>query len=265
MADLFLKQSKQYSEGRPDYPDQLFHFISSHTPSHDLAWDVGTGTGQAAKSLAKAYKNVIATDTSPKQLEYAEKLSNITYQCTPQTMSISDIHNCIGSESTFDLITIAQAMHWFHLPTFYNHVNHLLKKPAGAIAAWCYTLPEVNPAVDKLLNRFYNNDVGPYWESARTLVDEKYKTIDFPFDPVDGLESNGPFRFNSEKVMDLDKYIVYLKSWSAYHTAKGKGVELLTENLIQDFKKAWDGEDGQTQKIVVFPIYLRFGKVGSAN
>jgi len=51
MAKLFLKQAKQYADARPSYPPQLFQFIASKTPSHYLAWDVGTGSGQAAKSV----------------------------------------------------------------------------------------------------------------------------------------------------------------------------------------------------------------------
>lgn len=51
MAELFIKQAKQYSETRPTYPEEVFQFIASKTPSHDLVWDVGTGSGQAAKSV----------------------------------------------------------------------------------------------------------------------------------------------------------------------------------------------------------------------
>ncbi|KAK6127220.1 hypothetical protein DH2020_039019 [Rehmannia glutinosa] len=264
MANLFIKQAKQYFVGRPSYPQELFHFIASKTPSHDLAWDVGTGSGQAAISLANIYKNVIATDTSPKQLEFAAKLPNIKYKCTSPNMSMSELQQNIGSESSVDLVTIAQAMHWFDLPKFYQQVKWVLKKPNGVIAAWCYTVPEVNPSVDSLFQRFYTIDAGPYWESPRRFVDEKYETIDFPFQPVDGLEHNGPFRFNSEKVMDFEGYFTYLKSWSAYQTAKGKGVELLTDKVVEDFKRAWN-EDGKIEKIVIFPVYLRIGKVGSSN
>ncbi|KAL7092939.1 hypothetical protein ACP275_11G012500 [Erythranthe tilingii] len=263
MADLFIKQAKQYSEGRPTYPQQLFDFVASNTPSHDLAWDVGTGTGQAAQSLANYYKNVIATDTSPKQLEFAAKLPNITYRCTSATMSADELREKVGSESSFDLVTIAQAMHWFDLPTFYQQVKWVLKKPDGVIAAWCYTTPEVNPSVDSLFQIFYTVGAGPYWEPARKLVDQKYETIDFPFEPIDGLEHNGPFRFNSEKEMDLEGYFTYLRSWSAYQTAREKGVELLTDSVVEDFTRAWN-EDGKLQKTVTYPVYLRIGKVGSS-
>lgn len=52
MADqLFIKQAKQYAEVRPSYPAELFQFMASKTPDHDLVWDVGTGSGQAAKPV----------------------------------------------------------------------------------------------------------------------------------------------------------------------------------------------------------------------
>lgn len=264
MAKLFVKQAKQYAEGRPSYPQQLFDFIAKHTPSHHLAWDVGTGTGQAALSLAAIYKNVVATDTSPNQLELAAKLPNITYHRTSAVVSMEELENKIGSQSTCDLVTVAQAMHWFDLETFYHRVKWLLKKPDGVIAAWCYTTPEVNPTVDAVFQRFYTIDSGPYWDAARKLVEQKYETIDFPFEPVVGLEHTGPFRFNTEKMMDLEGYFTYLRSWSAYQTAKEAGVELLTEDVVERVTKAWL-EDGVSQKTVVYPIYLRIGKTGFSD
>ena len=58
MAELFIKQAEQYAEGRPSYPQQLFEFIASKTPSHDLAWDAGTGSGQAARSVSSFLPSV---------------------------------------------------------------------------------------------------------------------------------------------------------------------------------------------------------------
>ena len=52
MAELFINQAENYADGRPSYPQELFQFIASKTPSHDLAWDVGTGNGQAAQSVS---------------------------------------------------------------------------------------------------------------------------------------------------------------------------------------------------------------------
>ncbi|KAI9160644.1 hypothetical protein LWI28_010232 [Acer negundo] len=262
MAKLFIKQAKQYAETRPSYPPQLFQFIASKTPLHDLAWDVGTGNGQAAQSLAGIYKNVIATDTSPKQLEFATKLPNIKYQVTPPIMSSSELEQIVAAQASLDLVTVAQALHWLDLPKFYKDVKWVLKKPHGVIATWCYTVPQVNNSVDSVFVPFYRINAEPYWEPPRKLVDDKYTNIDFPFEPVDGTDNTGPFEYVIEKSMDLESYFTYLRSWSAYQTAKDKGVELLTDDVIDNFKRAWN-EDGQGQKVVRYPVYLRIGRVGN--
>ncbi|KAK7396182.1 hypothetical protein VNO78_17000 [Psophocarpus tetragonolobus] len=261
MAELFVKQAKQYADARPNYPPQLFQFIASKTPSHNLVWDVGTGSGQAAKSLAGMYEAVIATDASEKQLEFAVKLSNVRYQHTPSTMTMAELEQMVAHQGTIDLVTIAQSLHWFDLKTFYEQVKWVLKKPHGVIAAWCYYLPRVSDAVDKVFDQFYSIDSRPYWDPARKLVDDIYRSIEFPFEPVDGVDHTGPFEFVTEVVMDLDDFMTYIKSWSAYQTAKEKGVELLGEDTVEKFKLAW-GEDGK--KVAKFPIYLRIGRVGSA-
>ncbi|KAJ6967940.1 methyltransferase [Populus alba x Populus x berolinensis] len=164
MAELFVNQAKQYAETRPSYPQELFQFIASKTPVHDLVWDVGTGSGQAARSLAGIYKHVTGTDTSLKQLEFAPKLPNVSYHHTPSVMSMSGLEQTVSTQSSVDLVTIAQAMHWFDLHAFYQQVKWILKNPDGVIAAWCYTVLEVNDSVDSVLNPFYSIDSDPYWE-----------------------------------------------------------------------------------------------------
>ncbi|CAL5431119.1 unnamed protein product [Camellia sinensis] len=264
MADLFKKQGKLYWKSRPSYPEELFQFIASKTPSHDLVWDVGTGSGQAARSVAAIYKNVIATDTSQGQLDFAPNLPNVQYRCTPPNMSLTELENMVSEQTSVDLVAIAQALHWFDLPTFYQQVKWVLKKPDGVIAAWTYTMPEVNDGVDSIFRRVYFVDSRPYWDSGRNLVVDKYKSINFPFEPVDGVDHTGPFEFKIEWLMDLEDYLTYTRSGSAYQTAHDKGVELLTEDVVEEFKRAWN-EDGNGQMVVKFPVYLRIGKVGNLN
>lgn len=212
--------------------------------------------------LAGIYKNVIATDTSPKQLSFAPRLPNIRYQQTPPTMSTAELESNVAPESSVDVVTIAQALHWFDLPNFYQQVKWVLKKPNGVIAPWCYSMPEVNHSVDSVFQPFYNTAVETYWEPARKLFFDKYRSIHFPFEPVDGVDHTGPFQFVNEKLMDLDHFFTYIRSLASYQTAREKGVELLSDDVIGEFKRAWT-EDGQDQKVVKFPIYLRIGKVGN--
>ncbi|KAK7860231.1 uncharacterized protein LOC111991632 [Quercus suber] len=263
MAELFINLAEQYAKGRPSYPQQLFEFIASKTPSHDLAWDVGTGSGQAARSLAGIYKNVIATDTSPKQLSFAPRLPNVRYQLTPPTMSSAELERNVAPQSSIDVVTVAQALHWFDLPDFYQQVKWVLKKPHGVIAAWCYNPPKVNDSVEALFQPFHFVSVDPYWDASHKLMDDSYRNIDFPFEPVEGADHTGPFEFVTERLMDLDDYFTFFRSRSAYQIAKEKGVEHLSNDVIEQFKHAWN-EDGLDKKVVKFPVYLRIGRVGNS-
>ncbi|CAH8264317.1 unnamed protein product [Arabidopsis lyrata] len=71
--------------------------------------------------------------TSSKQLEFAAKLPNVRYELTPATMSSSEVEKLVAPESSVDLVTVAQALHWFELTTFYSNVKHVLKKPNGRV------------------------------------------------------------------------------------------------------------------------------------
>ncbi|CAH0389823.1 unnamed protein product [Bemisia tabaci] len=262
MANLFLKQVVEYAKGRPTYPAELFCFIAEKTPEHELAWDVGTGSGQAAQSLAEYYEKIVATDTSPKQLELAPKLPNVRYEQTPPTMSKEELRQKIAAESSVDLVTVAQAIHWFDLSAFYEQARWVLKKPHGVVAAWCYTTPKVNSAVDAVLPRFYRN---PFWRPEFKTVGSAYADLEFPFQPLDELHGTGPIRFENVRTMSLDDYFVYLRSWSSYQDAKDQGVELLDREMIEDFTRAWISDGISGPKSVNFPVYLRIGTVGASG
>ncbi|KAK6913719.1 hypothetical protein RJ641_021040 [Dillenia turbinata] len=255
LVHLRIGKAKHYKVARPSYPQELFQFIASKTPAHTLAWDVGTGSGQAAQS------DVIATDASQEQLDFAPKLPNIKYACTPPNMSMHELKGVIESQESVDVVTIAQALHWFDLPNFYQQVKWSLKKPHGVIAAWCYIVPRINTSVDSLVSQFYFVDMKPYKNLGNQLVADEYKTLEFPFEPVEGYDHTGPFSFKSVTMMSLEDMFSLMRSWSAYQVAKDRGVELLSEKLIAELQSAWK-EDGNGLKVVEFPLFLKIGKVG---
>ena len=124
--DHFTKQAAVYAKFRPDYPDELFKFLASVSPSNELAWDCATGSGQAANGLAKYFNKVIASDASENQVLNAYKNEKIIYKVFPAEKA--DIES-----STIDLITVAQALHWFNFENFYTEVRRVLKR-GGIIA-----------------------------------------------------------------------------------------------------------------------------------
>jgi len=267
MAGLFDKQARDYANGRPQYPPELFSFIAKHTPHRRLVWDVGTGSGQAALALSEIFESVIATDVSEQQISYAPRRPNIKYAVTPRAMSLEELESTVGAEGSVDLVTVAMALHFFDLETFYGQVKHVLKKPGGVFAAWGYNRQAVvNPSVDRVFQDLYRAS-DPFWTPARQLVDGEYATIDFPFRSVvqegseeEGASSTAAIKFWATKELGFEGYQSLIRSWSAYQIAKGKGVELLDDEIVARLKEAW-GASGEEVKTVSWPLFLRIGVV----
>jgi hypothetical protein len=54
----FSRQAADYAKFRPRYPREMFEYLGTVAPSRKLAWDCGTGNGQAAVGLATVFDRV---------------------------------------------------------------------------------------------------------------------------------------------------------------------------------------------------------------
>ena len=149
--DHFSKQAAEYAKFRPRYPKDLFRWLASIAPSKALAWDCATGNGQSAVELAEVFERVIATDASEKQIANAERHPRVEYRVAAAEESGLD-------PGSVDVVTVAQALHWFDLERFYPEVRRVLK-PTGVIAACAYKLATVTPEIDVVVNHYYSDVV----------------------------------------------------------------------------------------------------------
>ena len=153
--DHFSKHSEQYAQYRPQYPDEIYAYLASLAPGHSLAWDCGTGNGQAAIGLAKYFDKVHATDASAEQISRAYHHDKVEYGMEPAE------HVSLGASST-DLVTVAVAIHWFNFDEFYREVKRVLKSE-GILAVWTYSLPKISPQIDSFVNQYYYEILSGYW------------------------------------------------------------------------------------------------------
>jgi ubiquinone/menaquinone biosynthesis C-methylase UbiE len=149
MKDNFSQQSKLYANFRPRYSNAMYHVIYKHVSCFDKALDVATGNGQVAVELAKKFKEIYATDISEKQLNEAPRLENVFYK-------VESAEEATFPYQYFDLITAAQAIHWFNFDKFYATVKRILK-PDGIIAVIGYGLLSVNNEIDQWFHHFYKD------------------------------------------------------------------------------------------------------------
>ncbi|KAK4747203.1 hypothetical protein SAY87_026240 [Trapa incisa] len=258
MAGLFDKQAEIYLDARPNYPKEWFTLLSDRTSYHSLAWDVGTGNGQAAVSVAKHYDQVIGTDVSEAQLKCAIPHPQVRYLHTPISISDEDLISQLGGENSVDLITVAQAVHWFNLPSFYSIAARVLRKPGGVIAVWCYNDIVVDPNFDVIFKRFHGTTL-PYWNPGIQLLFDGYKTLPFPFEAV-GLSCEGePLKLDIKKELSFEGFLRMVRSWSAVVMAKEQGVDLLPESVVGELEVAWGGLT--LVRSVVYKAFMLAGSV----
>jgi ubiquinone/menaquinone biosynthesis C-methylase UbiE len=241
MKDLFSKHSTEYAAFRPTYPPALYNFIFSHLKKFDLAWDCATGNGQAASDLAQRFKKIVATDLSETQIQKAAQNDKIHY-------SVCKAEKTPFEDSSFDLITVAQAIHWLNFDLFYSEAKRV-GKPNSMLAIWGYSLLSVNPPIDKLIDDFYINIVGSYWDKERKFIDERYQTIPFTFEEIPSP------KFEMMIEWTIDELKGYLNTWSAVQKFIQSNQFNPVDALIDSIKLNWRGK----KQMVRFPLFLRLG------
>ena len=243
--DNFSTRSSVYTADRPNYPDTLFRYLVGECRDHKLAWDAGSGNGQAAQKLALHFDKVYATDASYAQIVNAIPLTNISYAFANEQAPTLKRHSV-------DLITVAQALHWFDLNVFYKEAERVLKR-YGVMACWSYKLFRINPEIDLEIKRLYTDILGSFWAPEHRLVDTGYRTLSFPF-----RELRIP-RFEMKSNWNFDNMLSFLGSWSAVsHYKKRKGCDPIAENT-ERLKVVWG--DLQEMKEVNWPLSIRVGHI----
>lgn len=242
MKDNFSTQAVAYATYRPHYPQEMIQYIMSFVAEQHTALDLATGNGQVAKALAPYFDKVYATDISAKQLENAQAADAIYY-------SVGSAEETGFENNTFDLVTVAQAVHWFKFDTFYKEVARILK-PNGLFAILGYGLLKTNPDADALIWRLYRDVLVAYWDAERHYIDENYATIPFPLQEIETEKFYNRFNWTFEQL------IGYFNTWSAMqHYIKEHGKNPV-DSIKEELKVVWEVSDKQ----VTFPLLLRLGR-----
>lgn len=241
--DHFSTRSRDYAAYRPTYPRTLVDYLASLCERTDVALDVGCGTGQFSVLLAERFPWVIATDASAQQIAEAEPRDNVEYLVATATSSGLP-------DGSVDLVTVAQAAHWFDLPAFYAEARRI-GRPGAVLALIAYGVLEADRDVDPVVRHFYKDVVGPYWPPERRYVEEGYRSFDFPFRELPAP----PLAIEVDwSAADL---VGYADTWSAVRGAETALGRSPIPAFERELLRSWG--DPQMLRRIRFPLSLRVG------
>ncbi|HEX2140116.1 MAG TPA: class I SAM-dependent methyltransferase [Woeseiaceae bacterium] len=239
--DHFSGHAASYAAYRPGYPPELFRFLADCCDKRRLAWDCATGNGQTAVLLAEHFDEVIATDASAAQIGAARAHPKVSYRIAPAERSGLD-------NRSIDLITVAQALHWFDLDRFFDEAERVLVT-GGVLAAWSYALCRVDPEVDALVLELYRS-VDRYWPPERRIVENGYRDIDLPMTPVATPGFDMTARWTAEAMLG------YLRTWSACQRYLRETGADPVEAIAAALRTAW----GSGEREVHWPLAIRIAR-----
>jgi SAM-dependent methyltransferase len=241
--DHFSGHASHYATFRPTYPESLFQFLAKCASGHALAWDCATGNGQAARGLVPHFDRVIATDASAAQIAAAAAEGENGLEFREAAAERSGLE-----DESVDLITVAQALHWFDIDSFFKESRRVLRG-GGILAVWCYARNRVSSDCDAVISRMFA-EVENYWPPERAIVENNYRDIEMPFD-----ELSAP-SFDMSASWTADDMLGYFRTWSASQRYVRERHADPVAAIETDLRLAW----GPRRREVRWPLTLRLGR-----
>jgi ubiquinone/menaquinone biosynthesis C-methylase UbiE len=160
---LFSGKAESYAKARPSYPREAVDYICSHTKPNAVFADIGAGTGKWTELIAaRGYEIFVLepNDDMRKQLE-----NTLADFANAHIINGTDTDTKLPEHSV-DIVTVAQALHWFDLEKFRKECDRILK-PGGKVITIYNNNPEgSSPRLSKSsTDEFYTNPTAKEFEN----------------------------------------------------------------------------------------------------
>ncbi|WP_421385323.1 class I SAM-dependent methyltransferase [Bacillus salacetis] len=134
MNNEFDNKTKEYALGRPSYPVDILRILRElGVNNQSVIADIGAGTGILTHMLGSLECSVLAIEPNQHMLDecrtYCKGYKNIQFIDAPAEETTL-------KENSVDIITIAQAFHWFDKQLCKREFKKILKEDGYVLILW---------------------------------------------------------------------------------------------------------------------------------
>ena len=152
--DKFTGKAKAYAAARPSYPAEAVEYIMSLVPKNSVFADIGAGTGRFSELIAKKGNTLYAVEPNPDMRE--QLYISLGHFPNASIVDGNSSDTTLASQ-TIDVITSAQALHWFNLEKYMVECSRI-----GKSSYWIIII--------------YNDHSEPSKKSHREIAVESFLT-----------------------------------------------------------------------------------------
>ncbi|MDD1370054.1 class I SAM-dependent methyltransferase, partial [Bacillus sp. MHSD17] len=134
-TENFTDKADIYAKYRPSYPNEYIEYLLSANELNEnqIVADIGSGTGIFSRQLLESGLHVIGVEPNDDMRKMAEQ----SLKRYPRFQSIkATAEHTTLKENSVDLVTVAQAFHWFDKEAFKIECQRILKQKANVALVW---------------------------------------------------------------------------------------------------------------------------------
>lgn len=203
-TERFSDRAEAYAKYRPGYPEDMLRFLEVLVTPPATVADIGSGTGILTRQLLKSGYDVWAVEPNEAMRTAAEETLDgcVAFRSVRGTAEATTLE-----DRTIDLITCAQAFHWFDRVQTRLEFSRILKSNGWTALIWNERRDDAAP-----INGAYDNLLKTMAPEYQNVSDRRVAAEDIWafFTPGDCKLRT----FTNYQILDLDGFLGRLISSS---------------------------------------------------
>lgn len=149
----FGNQAENYTKYRKPYTEKLYELLFSLNPGKRIL-DMACGTGKSTEPMVREGVEVVGCDHDP--LMIAEAVTQAGIKGLPIKYLVADVESLPFENSSFDVVTVGTAFHWFVNEKSMTEIKRVLKDKGLLFVFWTLTTKDI-PEEDSIPGSFFKS------------------------------------------------------------------------------------------------------------